>query len=132
MLAAVTRMVVATVPFVVFGAVGAWTYLRFAQVRPGSDVTGDASAEFRLASFFPDALAPAVDAAVERAAALARARSVPDGTSHLAGIALSDAISEASARRRERGTRALEERLGLKKGGAAGAAPADVEAVAAG
>ena len=96
---------------------------------------GDASAEFRLATFFPAPLAPVVDAlggACDRAR-LAVGNRATGGSAATESTASSTATSKAddaaAQRRRERGARALEERLKAKAGGGKGVT--DVEAVAA-
>ncbi|KAL4434357.1 hypothetical protein ABPG75_000798 [Micractinium tetrahymenae] len=115
---------VRVIPFTLFGTYLAWAYLRFAQTRNG--VRGDLSEEFRLASFFPQPLQPPVDraaGAVTRltglGAAAAAAQQHQAGSYYgMGGSALPGSDAGDAARRRERGAKALEERLGLKKGAA--------------
>lgn len=118
----------ALVPFAWGAAYVGWLYLRFFAYRADSFLRGDASPEFRFASFFPAAAQPVVDRA---AAACARVTRIAELTgTDAAAAAQSSAIllgrgapsqdaSEAS-RRRERGARALEERLGANGSGGVG------------
>eukprot|EP00887_Chlorella_sp_A99_P000679 scaffold5.g679.t1 len=122
-------------PFVLFGTYCAWLYLRF--VKPDSSgLRGDPSEDFKFASFFPPPAQPAVDrvsGAVARVARLGSAHGEAGGAgaggapyslaAGSSGTALAPDGGDA-ARRRERGARALEERLGLKAKAAAAAAAA--------
>lgn len=94
---------------------------------------GDLSEEFRLASFFPQPLQPPVDriaGAVTRLTGLGAASTAAQqqqaGSYYgLGGAVLPGSDAGDAARRRERGAKALEERLGLKKSAAgAGSLPA--------
>ncbi|CAL8468418.1 g7958 [Coccomyxa elongata] len=109
-----------TVPFVCFGTYFAWVYLRFLQYKPELSARGDPfNEDFRFASFFPEVMQPPVDRVAQvigtalRLAPRSPTRA-PDGfvpgTAPLPGSDDADA-----ARRRERGARALEERLGARK-----------------
>eukprot|EP00741_Cyanophora_paradoxa_P011259 tig00020554_g10877.t2 len=49
----------ADLPWIVFGTIFGWVYLRFFQEKPDGS-RGDASSTFSFASFFPDVLAPVV------------------------------------------------------------------------
>lgn len=122
---------VRAIPFTLFGTYLAWLYLRFVQSRNG--VRGDLSEEFRLASFFPQPLQPPVDriaGAVTRLTGLGAASTAAQqqqaGSYYgLGGAVLPGSDAGDAARRRERGAKALEERLGLKKSAAgAGSLPA--------
>lgn len=91
---------------------------------------GDLSEEFRLASFFPQPLQPPIDraaGAVTRLTGLGAASAVSQqqqaGSYYgLGGATLPGSDAGDAARRRERGAKALEERLGLKKAGTTGVA----------
>jgi hypothetical protein len=48
--------------FLYLGTYSSWVYLRFFQQQPESTVCGDPSEDFRFSSFFPDFLAPPLDA----------------------------------------------------------------------
>ncbi|KAF5840367.1 hypothetical protein DUNSADRAFT_17065 [Dunaliella salina] len=97
-----------------------WVYLRFFQLQPDSGgLYGDASDDFKFSSFFPDFLATPIDLLAGVVSVVTRLRH--DGGMegraghhhhHLAGMpsALGSDSADAS-RRRERGAKALEERL---------------------
>eukprot|EP00271_Cylindrocystis_brebissonii_P017997 TRINITY_DN4917_c0_g1_i1.p1 TRINITY_DN4917_c0_g1~~TRINITY_DN4917_c0_g1_i1.p1 ORF type:complete len:331 (-),score=45.19 TRINITY_DN4917_c0_g1_i1:415-1407(-) len=104
-------------PFIVFGTFISWIYLRFFQVKAdSSNLKGDPSnEEFAFATFFPDFMRPVVNSIAtvvgrifcgKRGTQDAGDAEFPTGPMPLPG---SDP-AEAS-RRRERGARALEERL---------------------
>lgn len=112
-------------PFLYLGAYTAWAYLRFFQRRQDGTI-GDTSEGFKFSGFFPSFLAPIIDplawllgiiffflglrhaAPTEAQLAAQRARSTIPVTTMLG----SDAAD--ASRRRERGAKALEERIGLK------------------
>lgn len=48
--------------FLYLGAYSSWVYLRFFQQQPESPACGDPSEEFAFSSFFPEFLAPPIDA----------------------------------------------------------------------
>ncbi|KXZ48357.1 hypothetical protein GPECTOR_28g764 [Gonium pectorale] len=118
------------VPFLVFGTYVAWVYLRFFQQQPDSQHWGDSSDDFKFSGFFPSFLAPLIDPFGYVCATIFRLRHPPAETKAPFAKAAQYTlpISNADAnRRRERGAKALEERLGMKKGGddneSAGGAP---------
>ena len=103
---------------------------------------GDPSDDFKFATFFPQPAQPAVERVSGAVTRVARLASIKGGGPRLprglagavagaAGAALPAEAVEA-ARRRERGARALEERLGVlnKAGDGEAAGPADIEAPA--
>ncbi|XP_030473039.2 rhomboid-like protein 19 [Syzygium oleosum] len=104
----------AYLPMLVFGTYTSWIYLRFLQRRPETKFMGDPSDDFSFSSFFPELLRPIIDPFASIFARLccgkrqtsSEAEDYDMGDNPLPG---SDPI-EAS-RRRERGARALEERL---------------------
>jgi hypothetical protein len=49
-------------PFLYLGTYSSWVYLRFFQQQPESTACGDPSEEFAFSSFFPEFLAPPIDA----------------------------------------------------------------------
>lgn len=108
---------ISTVPFVVCGAYSAWFYLRFFQPSP-TDPTqqGDNSPDFRFATFFPAPVHPVVDRLADAAARVCRLdrSGVGAAAASSASATVPLAKSAEASRRRERGARALEERLGLK------------------
>ncbi|KAF8062961.1 haloacid dehalogenase-like hydrolase domain-containing protein [Scenedesmus sp. PABB004] len=108
----------AALPFLWFGTYAAWLYLRFFQAQPETSLRGDPSEDFKFSSFFPDALAPPLDAAgglLSRALRLRRDGGGPDARALLPTSALLGGSSADANRRRERGAKALEERLEMKK-----------------
>lgn len=48
--------------FLYLGTYSSWVYLRFFQQQPESTVCGDPSEDFSFSSFFPEILAPPIDA----------------------------------------------------------------------
>lgn len=106
------------VPTIIFGVHMSWIYLRYVQRRPETGLQGDPSDEFSFSSFFPEFLRPILDPIASLFDRALCGRSKASGLSgdhsldefHLPG---SDPIE--ATRRRERGARALEERLGAEK-----------------
>ena len=128
-----TGHVLSTFGFACFGLYGGWVYLRHIQLRPEGELgVGDPSERMDLVTFFPKRaaplLAPALDAAHEALCGRRQRRlaaSYGVGSLH-AGLAkhagnlgsarpgvTTDDAAEAQ-RRRERGAKALAERLALK------------------
>lgn len=101
--------------FVFFGTYSGWLYLRY--FRDGG---GDYSEEFRFASFFPQPLQPAVESLAQTSSKLTRlgAHSQNDRDAEqgfqLTSSLLPLASDSAASRRRERGTKVLEQRLGAR------------------
>ncbi|EIE19425.1 DUF1751-domain-containing protein [Coccomyxa subellipsoidea C-169] len=109
-----------TVPFVCFGTYFAWVYLRFLQYKPELSARGDPfNEDFRFASFFPEFVQPPVDKVAQVVGVALRL--APRSPSRAAGgfvpgaAPLPGSDDADAARRRERGARALEERLGSRK-----------------
>ncbi|KAH9556607.1 hypothetical protein CY35_07G038400 [Sphagnum magellanicum] len=103
------------VPFIVFGTYGAWLYLRYLQRKPEAGFKGDASSEFALTTFFPGFLQPLVDpvfAIFEKIFCGRRNQVLEEGQDFDLGKPLPGSDPVEANRRRERGARALEERLG--------------------
>ncbi|XP_031106050.1 rhomboid-like protein 19 [Ipomoea triloba] len=103
-------------PTLVFGTYIGWIYLRYWQRKPETKLKGDPSDEFAFSTFFPEFLRPVIDpiaAIFDRMLCGKRSEASNEETGYNLGVATllpgSDPI-EAS-RRRERGARALEERL---------------------
>lgn len=106
------------VPFLVFGIYGSWIYLRYFQRRSESTVAGDPSAEFAFQTMFPEFLWPVLNPVSTWFDKLCCGRK----GQQLGGDQMEDSLlpgsnplpgsdSAEAARRRERGARALEERL---------------------
>ncbi|PNW70127.1 hypothetical protein CHLRE_17g706850v5 [Chlamydomonas reinhardtii] len=119
------------VPFLLLGTYNAWLYLRFFQQQPDSNHWGDSSDDFKFSGFFPPLLAPLLDPLGFLCATVFRLRHPPAETKAPFAKAAQYTLPVDSAdanRRRERGAKALEERLGMKKATGDGE---DVEAGAA-
>ena len=54
------------------GTLSAWVFIRYAQRVPGTTLRGDYSDAFRFSTFFPAALQPAIDRAVQPLAGLGK------------------------------------------------------------
>ncbi|XP_050212262.1 rhomboid-like protein 19 [Mercurialis annua] len=101
-------------PTIIFGTYMSWIYLRYLQKKPESKLRGDPNDDFAFCTFFPEFLRPVVDsiASIFHRMLCGRSESLSEDDGYTVGGAPlpgSDPI-EAS-RRRERGARALEERL---------------------
>jgi hypothetical protein len=95
--------------FTFFGLYGAWAYLRYYQPRPDGGGHGDASSEhMEFISFFPAFTAPVLGPFADgvHACCVVNAGNKP-------GVTTRDA--EEAKRRRERGAKALAERLAEKQ-----------------
>lgn len=103
-------------PFVFYGAYTTWFYLRFLQYNNETKLRGDPSQDFSFASFFPTTMQPFVDKAVGVfwTPKFGLAREQPSGHV-LGGSSLTGSDDHDAARRRERGARALEERIKKQK-----------------
>jgi membrane associated rhomboid family serine protease len=106
-------------PFIYLGAYSAWLYLRFFQYQPNSEVQGDASDAFKFSSCFPPFLAVVIDPIAAVLGVIFRLKHAPpseESQSQLLkpGASLLGSDVADSNRRRERGAKALEERLGMK------------------
>ncbi|GMI87007.1 hypothetical protein like AT3G07950 [Hibiscus trionum] len=105
-------------PTLIFGTYIGWIYLRYLQRKPESKLRGDPSEDFAFSTFFPEFLRPIVDplASIFHRMLCGKSEVSSDSQGYTLGSAPilgSDPI-EAS-RRRERGARALEERLAAEK-----------------
>lgn len=105
------------VPFLLLGTYGSWIYLRYFQRRSESTVAGDLSGEFAFQTFFPEVLWPVVSPVAtwfDKLCCGKRGQVVGGNQAEdslLGGNPLPGSDSAEAARRRERGARALEERL---------------------
>ncbi|KAG1361798.1 rhomboid-like protein 19 [Cocos nucifera] len=107
---------VSFVPTILFGIYMSWIYLRYFQKKPETGLKGDPSDEFSFSSFFPELLQPILDpiASLFHRAFCGRSETYSETRGDtLTPLPGSDPI-EAS-RRRERGARALEQRLVAEK-----------------
>ncbi|XP_078171580.1 rhomboid protein-like protein [Carex rostrata] len=106
-------------PAILFGMYASWTYLRYFQKRPETGLKGDPSDEFSFSSFFPEFLRPVLDpiASIFDKIFCGRFRNgtVESRDQALDGSPLPGSDLIEAARRRERGARALEQRLAAEK-----------------
>lgn len=103
-------------PIILFGIYMSWIYLRCFQRRLEVGLKGDPSDEFSFSSFFPGFLRPILDPIASIFHKLFCGRSArPEGTGQtLDGSQFPGSGSIEANRRRERGQRALEQRLAEK------------------
>jgi len=105
----------ADVPFLVFGTYVSWLYLRFFQQQPETTLKGDPSEDFQFASFFPDALHGPVGGVSRVCSLIFRLKHSSPTAEQRSLLPISQpALGSDSAdanRRRERGAKALQERL---------------------
>ncbi|CAI5527999.1 unnamed protein product, partial [Closterium sp. Naga37s-1] len=118
-------------PFILFGTYTSWAYLRFFQPKGDSGLKGDPTDDFAFETFFPEALRPVVGTVATILGRLLcgrrvdRAAVVDEDELLAAGKPLPGSDPAEASRRRERGARALEERLAkAAEAAAAGAAGA--------
>ncbi|CAL0333402.1 unnamed protein product [Lupinus luteus] len=108
----------AYLPTIISGTYISWIYLRYWQTKPETKHRGDPSEDFAFSTFFPEILRPVIDpiASIFHRLLCGRSDVSDDAQSYALGsepLPGSDSI-EAS-RRRERGARALEERLAAER-----------------
>lgn len=111
-------------PTVIFGTYIGWIYLRYWQKKSETKLKGDPSDEFAFSTFFPDPLRPVIDPVAtifERLFCGRRSESSDESGGYtLGGLSLPSSDPIEASRRRERGARALEERLAAEGLGASG------------
>ncbi|KAL8166828.1 hypothetical protein V2J09_008327 [Rumex salicifolius] len=108
----------AYLPALVFGTYMSWIYLRFLQRRPETNLKGDPSEEFAFSTFFPEFLRPVINpiASIFHRMFCGRSEASTEAKGYVYGGApLSGSDPIESSRRRERGARALEERLAAER-----------------
>ncbi|KAK4783296.1 hypothetical protein SAY86_007670 [Trapa natans] len=108
----------AYIPLLVFGTYMSWIYLRYIQRKPETIFRGDPSDDFSFASFFPEILRPIINPIASMFAYMLCGRS--ENSTGTRGYTLEDTPLPGSdpveaSRRRERGARALEERLAAER-----------------
>lgn len=108
----------AYLPMIIFGTYMSWIYLRYMQRKPETNFKGDPSDEFAFSTFFPEVLRPIINpiATIFHRMFCGRSEASDEAKGYVLGgnpLPGSDPI-EAS-RRRERGARALEERLAAER-----------------
>uniref|UniRef100_J3LNW9 Peptidase S54 rhomboid domain-containing protein n=1 Tax=Oryza brachyantha TaxID=4533 RepID=J3LNW9_ORYBR len=103
------------ISIILFGIYMSWIYLRYFQKRLEAGLKGDPSDEFSFSSFFPGFLRPVLDpiASVFHTLVCGRSERSEANDQTLDGL-LPDSYSVEANRRRERGQRALEQRLAEK------------------
>ncbi|KAE8792768.1 rhomboid-like protein 19 [Hordeum vulgare] len=106
---------VSYLPVILFGIYMSWIYLRYFQKRLETGLKGDPSEEFSFSSFFPAFLRPVLDPIASIFHRLLCGRSDrADRGQTLETSSLPGSDSTEANRRRERGQRALEQRLAEK------------------
>ncbi|KAH9618940.1 hypothetical protein KSS87_000157 [Heliosperma pusillum] len=104
----------AYLPMIMFGSYMSWIYLRFFQTKPETNYKGDPSDEFAFSNFFPEVLRPLVNpfSSIFHRLLCGRSATSDDANEYvLGGLPLPGSDPIEASRRRERGARALEERL---------------------
>lgn len=112
-------------PTLIFGTYMSWIYLRYLQSQPETTLRGDPSDEFAFSTFFPSFLRPVIDpiaSVFDRILCGSRRISDEADDYSVGGAPLPGSDPIEASRRRERGARALEERLASEKLGAGGSA----------
>ncbi|KAF5729507.1 hypothetical protein HS088_TW21G01674 [Tripterygium wilfordii] len=105
-------------PTLVFGTYMGWIYLRYLQSKPETKLRGDPSDDFSFSSFFPEFLRPVIDpiASIFHRLLCRRSETFTDAHGYtLGGAPLPGSDPIEASRRRERGARALEERLAAER-----------------
>ncbi|KAG0474560.1 hypothetical protein HPP92_014246 [Vanilla planifolia] len=106
-------------PILLFGIYMSWLYLRYFQKRPETGIKGDPSDEFSFSSFFPEFLRPVLDpiaSLFDRMFCGRKHHALSEpADSALGGDPLPGSDPIEASRRRERGARALEQRLAAEK-----------------
>ncbi|CAM8910709.1 unnamed protein product [Rhodiola kirilowii] len=105
-------------PTLIFGTYISWIYCRYLQKKPETNLQGDPSDEFAFSSFFPELLRPVIDpiASVFHKMFCGRFTTSNDTQDYsYGGAPLPGSDPIEASRRRERGARALEERLAAER-----------------
>ncbi|XVE75352.1 hypothetical protein DITRI_Ditri12bG0087500 [Diplodiscus trichospermus] len=101
-------------PTLIFGTYMGWIYLRYLQRKPEAKRRGDPSEDFAFSTFFPEFLRPIIDpiASIFHWMLCGKSEASTDAQGYtLGGAPLPGSDPIEASRRRERGARALEERL---------------------
>ncbi|XP_028084555.1 rhomboid-like protein 19 isoform X1 [Camellia sinensis] len=110
-------------PTLIFGTYLSWIYLRYLQKKPETKLRGDPSDEFAFSTFFPEFLRPVIDPIASIFDRMLCGRSETSNETRgysLGGAPLPGSDPIEASRRRERGARALEERLAAERLAASG------------
>lgn len=113
-----TTEAVSYLPTILFGIYMSWIYLRYFQKKPETGLKGDPSDEFSFSTFFPEFLRPILDpiASLFHWVLCGRSETYSEMRGHtLGGTPLPGSDPTEASRRRERGARALEQRLAAEK-----------------
>lgn len=106
-------------PFVIFGTYWSWLYLRYFQRNPETNLKGHLNDDFAFSTFFPAFLRTIIDAFASICQKIfcgnSRSSSDEQDSYVSGGISLPASDPIEASRRRQRGARALEERLGNTK-----------------
>ncbi|KAL9351530.1 hypothetical protein Peur_054210 [Populus x canadensis] len=105
-------------PTIIFGTYMSWIYLRYFHRKPETKLRGDPSDDFAFSSFFPEFLRPVIDpiASIFHRMFCGRFKTSTEAHGHtLGGAPLPGSDPIEASRRRERGARALEERLAAER-----------------
>ncbi|MED6126507.1 Rhomboid-like protein 19 [Stylosanthes scabra] len=105
-------------PAIIFGTYTSWIYLRYWQRKSETKYRGDLSEEFAFSTFFPEVLRPVIDPIASIFHHMLCGRSSVSNDSQVYSLGaepLPGSDSIEATRRRERGARALEERLAAAK-----------------
>ncbi|CAL0328439.1 unnamed protein product [Lupinus luteus] len=108
----------AYLPTIISGTYISWIYLRYWQTKPETKLRGDPSEDFAFSTFFPEFLRPVIDPIASIFHRILCGRSDASNDAHgytLGSEALPGSDSIEASRRRERGARALEERLAAER-----------------
>ncbi|CAA6662430.1 unnamed protein product [Spirodela intermedia] len=113
-----TEEALSYLPTLIFGIYTSWIYLRYLQKKPETNLRGDPSDDFAFSAFFPEFLRPIVGPIASVFHRLLCGRfeiSDQDKGSREGGSPLPGSDPIEASRRRERGARALEQRLAAEK-----------------
>ncbi|KAF9674862.1 hypothetical protein SADUNF_Sadunf10G0171100 [Salix dunnii] len=105
-------------PTLIFGTYMSWIYLRYFQRKPETKLRGDPSVDFAFSSFFPEFIRPVIDPIASIFHRMLCGRFETSTEAHgytLGGTSLPGSDPIEASRRRERGARALEERLAAER-----------------
>ncbi|XP_052722706.1 rhomboid-like protein 19 isoform X1 [Vigna angularis] len=105
-------------PTIISGTYISWIYLRYWQRKPEAKLRGDPSEDFAFSTFFPEFLRPVIDpiASIFHRMLCGRSNTSNNGQGYnLESEPLPGSDSIEASRRRERGARALEERLAAER-----------------
>eukprot|EP00850_Spirogloea_muscicola_P024033 SM000426S15720 [mRNA] locus=s426:9334:10934:- [translate_table: standard] len=126
---AVVGDVVLGLPFILYGMYGSWLYLRYFQPKSDGALKGDPNEEFAFVTFFPEFCWPVIRPIANAAEAVFCGRrlaaAAADQGDDVASKPLPGSDPVEASRRRERGARALEERLAVVDVKAAGKEPTE-------